>query len=171
MDSELCRYLCPQGEGGRRPDGGLLQSSQFPHIFSSKHSLSHHLWWSPLSHWARVFSKLISLMKINHLAWKNLVSFFSFSCGEKVAAGRMREFWSVFHFPHFSKSSPASYCTGPKSVLAPRSPIKFPSSSSTRCTSVRSLWIAPVSCWTNRNSNIIFEGPCTLVISSLICST
>ena len=161
----------PSGRRWPQAGWGATSNCSISSHFHSKQSLTHHLWWSPLSHSARVFSKLISLMKINHLAWKNLVSFFSFSCGEKVAAGRMREFWSVFHFPHFSKSSPASYCTGPKSVLAPRSPIKFPSSSSTRCTSVRSLWIAPVSCWTNRNSNIIFEGPCTLVISSLICST
>ena len=38
-----------------RPDEGLLQTAHFPHIFSSKHSLTHHWRGPPSPNWARVF--------------------------------------------------------------------------------------------------------------------
>ena len=43
---------------------GYSNISQVPHIFSSDHTLTQHLRWSPLTHWARVFSELISFVNL-----------------------------------------------------------------------------------------------------------
>ena len=81
---------------------GATSNCSISSLFRLDQSLTHHLRWSPLTHWPRVFSELISLMNINYLAWKNLFSFFVFSFGEKVAESRMRGYSEVPKFLIFS---------------------------------------------------------------------